>query len=291
MGSQPDGAYFTLSFTPDSKYLVAGSNKDQWSLWRVSSGQPAAIKDGPNGYETVTAGTDGATLLSADGGRVQVWNLPGGTQRLAFVGHEGQIYSIAPSPDGATVATAGKDRAIRIWTLADGSLVQQLVDQTSAAKTTTTEAKGAASLVAQEKEGQKAEGAAAQPQALSARMVERIRMTQQETWTPSDPERRTGALVVVRLGPGAVATEEFTLTYKVSASSRGETGKAFCRGYTVGRMGWAITKDEQGKGFQLFTGNPTTDVTFLFEIPKSVSEVTLLHKGKPTGAPVPVKAE
>jgi hypothetical protein len=144
MGSHPEGAYYTLSFTPDSNYLVAGSNNDQWSLWGVPSGKPAAIRDGPNGYWTVTPGTDGATLLSADGGRVQVWNLPGGTQRLAFEGHQGQVRSIAPSPDGATFATAGKDRAIRVWKLADGSLVQQLVDQTSAAKTTTTEAKGAA---------------------------------------------------------------------------------------------------------------------------------------------------
>jgi len=129
------------------------------------------------------------------------------------------------------------------------------------------------------------EKSAAPPEALTAQAVGRIEMSRSKTWTPSDPEKNTGALVVIRLGRGAFATEEFALTYKVGEKME----KAVCRGYSVG-SGWAIT-DEEGRGFQLFTGNPTTDLDFLFEVPKTVAEVTLLYKGNPTGKPVPVRAE
>ncbi|MDQ5873555.1 MAG: hypothetical protein M3547_15275 [Acidobacteriota bacterium] len=123
--------------------------------------------------------------------------------------------------------------------------------------------------------------------------MERIEMGRSDTWKPSDSDKKTGALVVIRLGPGAFATEEFALRYKVGEKTvKGKKvdvmGKAVCQGYSTGG-GWAIT-DKDGKGFKLFTGNPTTDLDFLFEIPRTVSEVTLLFKGKPSGKAVPVEA-
>lgn len=140
-------------------------------------------------------------------------------------------------------------------------------------------------LVAKQSEAKEPERVAAPPVALTARSVGRIEMTRRDTWTPRDPEKNTGALVVIRFGQGAFATEEFALSYKVGEKLE----KAVCRGYSTGG-GWAIT-DEEGRGFQLFTGNPVTDIDFLFEIPKGVAEVTLLYKGNPTGGPVPVKGE
>ncbi len=149
-------------------------------------------------------------------------------------------------------------------------------------------------LSAQEKVAEKSETAVATPKAISARRVEKIEMTRRDTWIPKDPEKKTGLLVVIQLGPGAFATEEFALTYKIGEEMvRGRRvdvmEKVVCRGYSVGG-GWAIT-DEEGKGFKLFTGNPTTDLDFLFEVPKTVSEVTLLYKGSPTGKPLSVKPE
>ncbi|MDQ5856875.1 MAG: hypothetical protein M3542_01170 [Acidobacteriota bacterium] len=148
------------------------------------------------------------------------------------------------------------------------------------------------SLLAAQEEAAKPETVAA-PEALSARSVESIEMSRTKTWTPSDPAKKTGALVVIRLPAGGFATEEFALAYKAGQKTvKGKKvdvmGKAVSRGYSTGG-GWAVT-DEEGKGFKLFTGNPVTDIDFLFEIPKTVSEVTLLYKGKPAGKPVAVRA-
>ncbi|HZI66248.1 MAG TPA: hypothetical protein VFF17_06755 [Thermoanaerobaculia bacterium] len=137
-------------------------------------------------------------------------------------------------------------------------------------------------------------GTVAAPEAVSARAVANMEMSRTKTWTPSDPEKNTGALVVIRLPAGGFATEEFALAYKVGEKTvKGKKvdvmGKAVSRGYSTGG-GWAVT-DEEGKGFKIFTGNPVTDLDFLFEIPKTVSEVTLLYKGKPAGNTVAVLSE
>lgn len=149
------------------------------------------------------------------------------------------------------------------------------------------------SVAAQEKEAAKPESVAA-PEAVSARAVANVEMGRTKTWTPSDPANKTGALVVIRLPAGGFATEEFALAYKAGEKTvKGKKvdvmGKAVARGYSTGG-GWAVT-DEEGKGFKLFTGNPVTDIDFLFEIPKTVSEVTLLYKGKPAGNAVAVQSE
>ena len=155
MGWDHDGAYRALSFTADSKLLVAAaSENDPFSAWYVPSGKPAAIRSryGAGGYgpSRVTSGADPSTLLSADRGRVRVWSLADGKEgapievppsiarspqhtvfareRLGFEAHQGQIRSIALSPDGAILTTGGEDRGIRLWSLADGSMVRELID-------------------------------------------------------------------------------------------------------------------------------------------------------------------
>lgn len=134
------GAVFTVAFTSDSRHLVAGSNNDELSVWQVPGGEQVAIRAG-RGFAlwTVSAGTDAGTVFSAARGRLRVWEVPAATERVAWDAHPNQINAIAPSPDGASLATGGDDRTIRIWGLADQSLVRCLVDAaptTAAAKAT-----------------------------------------------------------------------------------------------------------------------------------------------------------
>ncbi len=95
-------------------------------------------------------------------------------------------------------------------------------------------------LSAQEKVAEKSETAVATPKAISARRVEKIEMTRRDTWIPKDPEKKTGLLVVIQLGPGAFATEEFALTYKIGEEMvRGRRVDVMEKWFVVGIV-WAV---------------------------------------------------
>lgn len=146
----PEGSYFSLAFASNSNLLVAGwrapprsaawqRKKDQYSYWRVPSDERTVEPGGPSGIETVAFGADANTMLSANGQRVRLWNLPAADGPLAFqpqrieldVKH-GPVDAIAASPDRSTFATAGRDGAIRTWRLADGSPVRELAEPADA---------------------------------------------------------------------------------------------------------------------------------------------------------------
>ncbi len=136
-----------------------------------------------------------------------------------------------------------------------------------------------------------AAASAQEPEAVSAAAVEEIRMSRAKNWTPSHPEK-IGVLVVIRLPLGSYGTEDLSLAYGSTSAknpkAKGSSNRAPALGYATGG-GWAIT-DGKGKGWKLSTGKPSTDLKFLFEVPKGTSEVTLLYKGKPAGAPLTVSA-
>ncbi len=138
--------------------------------------------------------------------------------------------------------------------------------------------------IAQQKEPPRGDQAVALPEIGSVNVVEEHRMSSTFTWKPSDPQHKAGALTIIRVGPGPYDTQEFALSYK---GKKGTMEKSLCRAYRLGRSTWATMKEE-GMGFRFFTGNPTTDIHFLFEIPKNATEVVLLYKGKAAGPPFPL---
>jgi WD40 repeat protein len=67
-------------------------------------------------------------LSAAYEGKLLWWETPLGSPNSArtVAAHRGQIRSIACSPDGQFLATAGNDKLVRIWRTADGALLKEL---------------------------------------------------------------------------------------------------------------------------------------------------------------------
>ena len=119
-----------VSFSPDSDYLVIGSDtgvycmrrvQDDYSLYRqmeIGSGVWAACFS-PDGNLVAAAGNDCT---------VRIWATESGRCLHTFVGHVGSVWSVCFSPDGSLVASGGADGAIRLWAVESGQCLATLLE-------------------------------------------------------------------------------------------------------------------------------------------------------------------
>lgn len=64
--------------------------------------------------------------LITGGWNIRVWEVATGRIQKQLDGHQGAIYSIALSPDGKTLASAGEDKTVRFWSLTEGKELKQI---------------------------------------------------------------------------------------------------------------------------------------------------------------------
>lgn len=131
----PTGAITTLSDRPGIAVTgLVGDNRGNVAVG-FSDGQ-VLFTDLPGTTFTATKGSVSAIALSAEGNKVAVASGDGVSAPpqisvadkrerfrdvLTFTGHALPVTSLAFSPDGLTVASGSDDRAIRLWTVADGT--------------------------------------------------------------------------------------------------------------------------------------------------------------------------
>ena len=113
----PQSQILTISWSPDSKYLVSGSLNSAIIIWDILQKKYKTILSAHDGFIFSTAWSkDGKKIISASSDRtINVYNFE--TDKLIHVleGHTDQIVSIDISSDSKFLLSKSKDGINKIW--------------------------------------------------------------------------------------------------------------------------------------------------------------------------------
>ncbi|MGB3649709.1 MAG: CHAT domain-containing protein, partial [Rivularia sp. (in: cyanobacteria)] len=111
---------FSVVFSPENQFLIAGSFDNTVSLWRYNSttglftNRPSVIISEPDGLWAIAFNSSNNIIATAtENGKVKFWTLDGKLVKTISA-HNQKIWGLNFSPDG-NFATASADNTIKIW--------------------------------------------------------------------------------------------------------------------------------------------------------------------------------
>lgn len=138
-----------IAFSPDGQFVASGSDDKTIRVWKAATGKELQQFQGPlRAITSLAFSPDGRTLASGEGmaGEVKVsgmrmpdravrlWNIATGKTIHEFQAKTGRVDSVAFSPDGRILASAGPDGAmVHLWDPTTGKQLGKLESESEAA--------------------------------------------------------------------------------------------------------------------------------------------------------------
>jgi len=127
----------TVAFSADGRSLVSGSVDGVVRVWSLADGKAwQRLINAHDGVVTAAVFAPGGSQIASRGsdGAIKIWDSTTGALRRTFeVGKPtGGSCSLAVSPDGRWVAAGTANREIKLWNLADGTLLRSLAGHAGA---------------------------------------------------------------------------------------------------------------------------------------------------------------
>jgi WD40 repeat protein len=115
---------FAVAFSPDGKLCVTGTAREHdWGgsgaelrFWDAASGKPAGQPiPQPTEVRSLAWSLDGQLIATCGDPFVRFWNVARRQEDGPSLRHRGNCWSVAFSPNGRFLVTAGQDYKIRLW--------------------------------------------------------------------------------------------------------------------------------------------------------------------------------